>query len=82
MPPGFQIMIRIIAVPKSNVFKNIIESLKDDGIFVGQFFGNGDEWANAENMTFLTLEKTKEILSNLGILSFKEEEKEKADRLR
>ncbi len=59
------------------VFKNIINSLKDGGIFTGQFFGNGDGWADEEKMTFLTLERTKVILSDLELLYFVEEEKDK-----
>lgn len=59
------------------VIKNIINSLKDGGIFTGQFFGNGDEWADKEKMTFLTLGRAKEILSDLELLYFEEEEKEK-----
>ncbi len=59
------------------VFHNIVASIKVNGILVGQLFGDRDEWKNNENMNFHTLEEVKAIFSDLEILYFEEEEKEK-----
>lgn len=60
------------------VISNIISSLKDGGVFTGQFFGMRDEW-NVENsnMTFQTREQAEKLLSGLKIISFREEEVDK-----
>jgi SAM-dependent methyltransferase len=59
------------------VFRSIISSIKKNGILVGQLFGDRDEWKNDKNMNFHTLGEVKAILSNLEILYFEEEEKNK-----
>ncbi len=61
----------------ANVFHGIVSSIKANGILVGQLFGNRDEWKNKENMNFHTREEAKAMLSDLTILYFEEEEKEK-----
>lgn len=60
------------------VMQNIYQSLKLSGIFVGQFFGQNDEW-NIENsgMTFLTKDEAISTLSDFEILVFDEEETDK-----
>lgn len=60
----------------TEVFEKIKSSLKKDGIFCGQFFGDRDEWKTNPNMTFHTKEQAEELLKDLEIISFKEEEKE------
>ena len=57
--------------------EKIISSLKLDGIFVGQFFGNRDEWNTPDsNRSFQTIEEAQQLLSGLEIIEFTEEEKE------
>ena len=57
--------------------ENIISSLKTGGIFVGQFFGNRDEWNESDTkLAFQTKEEILEMLKDLDIIEFEEEEKE------
>jgi SAM-dependent methyltransferase len=57
------------------VFSRIIEALRVQGIFVGQFFGEHDEWNTPGNqMTFLTREQAEEMLIGLTVLEFEEED--------
>lgn len=56
----------------NEVLKKIVLSIKDGGIFTGQFFGNRDGWNYNENMTFLTIEEAKIALSELNVISFEE----------
>ena len=61
----------------NDVFNNIIKSLKAGGIFVGQLFGERDQWNNPETgMTFHTREQVEELLKGLEVLELKEEEKD------
>ena len=60
----------------NKVFKKIKGSLKKDGIFCGQFFGDRDEWNTNPNMTFHTKEQAQELLNDLEVISFKEDEKD------
>ncbi len=60
-----------------DIFKRIIASLKIGGIFSGQFFGNGDEWAHKDTMTFLTKSQVQSLLKQFEVLYFEEEKKEK-----
>ncbi len=56
---------------------NIINSLKPGGIFVGQLFGNRDEWNKPDTkLTFQTKEEAQKLLSPLELIEFIEEEKE------
>jgi hypothetical protein len=63
----------------SDVFTKIKLSLKEGGIFCGQFFGNRDQRRNNTNRTFHTKEQVMELLNDLEVLSFEEEEKLKGD---
>lgn len=57
--------------------KKVITSLKSNGIFVGQFFGNKDSWNTSEShLIFHTKEEVLSLLSGFEILEFTEEEKE------
>ncbi len=59
------------------VFGKIIKSLKTDGVFVGQFFGDRDEWnKEGSDMTFHTKEEAQALLQGLKVLEFTEEEKD------
>ncbi len=65
-------------MPQENfhlVFSRIIQALRAQGIFVGQFFGEHDEWNTPGNqMTFLTREQAEERLKGLHVLEFEEED--------
>lgn len=59
------------------LIQKIISSLKSEGIFVGQFFGEKDEWAKSEStIAFQTKEEVEGLLSPLETLEFIEEEKD------
>lgn len=59
------------------LWNKIDESILKDGYFVGNFFGNNDEWKNKkEEMTFLTKEQALELSKNYEIIDFKEVEKD------
>ncbi len=57
--------------------EKLVSSLKPGGVFTGQFFGVRDEW-NREGkiMAFQTVEEAKELLKDLHLEIFKEEEKD------
>lgn len=59
-----------------DVFVKVKNSLKQGGIFVGQLFGDRDEWANDPKITFHTREQALELLSDLEVIEFNEEEKD------
>lgn len=63
-----------------NIFiDQIIQSLKPGGVFVGQLFGNRDEWNKSDTkLAFQTKEEAWGILSSLELIEFVEEEKEGA----
>jgi tellurite methyltransferase len=56
----------------------IRKSLKTDGIFTGQLFGDRDEWSGSKNMTFHTVVEARKLLSDFELISFEEEEADKA----
>ncbi len=58
------------------VFESLVESLKDDGIFCGQFFGVKDSWHTDTTMTFHDKEHIEKLLSPFKILTLDEEERE------
>ncbi|HEV7702311.1 MAG TPA: class I SAM-dependent methyltransferase [Candidatus Paceibacterota bacterium] len=58
------------------VFAKIKSSLKTGGIFCGQFFGERDEWSVNPKMIFHTKQQVENLLKDLEIISFKEEEKD------
>ena len=60
-----------------SVFKKIRLALKEGGIFVGQFFGDRDEWSSGNKMTFHTKEQAVDLLSGLEILLFEEKENDR-----
>ena len=59
------------------LWNKINESILKNGYFVGNFFGNNDEWKKQEEeMTFLTKEQVIELFKNFEIIDFKEVEKD------
>jgi len=78
----YDIANAINALPFTNpgnfdsVFKNIKNSLKNGGIFCGQFFGVNDEWSSDPLMTFHTKEQVESLLSDMNIISLIEQEKD------
>ncbi|MCC7436682.1 class I SAM-dependent methyltransferase [Candidatus Nomurabacteria bacterium] len=57
--------------------ENIKKSLKIGGVFVGQFFGNRDDWNTKDkNLAFQTKEEVQNFLSDMEVIEFQEEEKE------
>ena len=64
-----------------NAFKKlwnkIYDRILEDGYFVGNFFGDNDEWKNTkEEMTFLTKEQVIELFENFEIIEFNEVKKD------
>lgn len=68
-------------IKKVGMLQQLIEKmqkkeLKKDGYFVGNFFGNNDEWAKTKkDMTFLTKEEVLDLFEEFEIKNFKEIEK-------
>jgi tellurite methyltransferase len=64
-----------------NVFDNIKFSLKNGGVFCGQFFGTNDDWSQDSNMSFHTKDEVEMVLKDLKVILLEEIEKDghKAD---
>lgn len=59
------------------LWNKIRNSILNDGYFVGNFFGNNDEWKNIkEEMTFLSKRQTIQLFKDFEIIKFKEVEKD------
>lgn len=59
------------------LWNKINNSILKDGYFVGNFFGDNDEWKSTkEKMTFLTKEEVIELFKDFEIIEFKEVEKD------
>lgn len=59
------------------LFKNITLSLKKGGILTGQFFGQNDQWnTGSRDVVFHSKEEALNLLKNLEIIDFQEEEKD------
>lgn len=55
----------------------IIDSIEENGYFVGNFFGKNDEWnTQKSSMTFFSRKTVEELFNNFEILKFEEEEKD------
>lgn len=59
-----------------NVFDSIKKSLKPGGILCFTLFGNKDEWATNEKMSFFTKEESEQLISDMKVFTFSEEEKD------
>lgn len=61
----------------AETFQKIKHSLKPGGIFVGQLFGERDEWNKARRrMSFFTRAQVDALLSDMEVLEITEEEKD------
>lgn len=59
------------------LWNKINNSILNDGYFVGNFFGNNDEWKSTkEEMTFMTKKQVLELFENFEIIEIKEVEKD------
>ena len=59
------------------LWNKINKSILKDGYFVGNLFGNKDEWKSTkEKMVFLTEKQVIELFKNFDIIEFKEVEKD------
>lgn len=61
----------------NSVFHKIVSAMKDGGIFVGQFFGDRDEWSSDTKMAFHSKKEAVSLLSELEILLFEEKENDR-----
>lgn len=59
------------------VWENIAECLKEEGVFTGQLFGDRDEWFGNESMTFHNRGEAQRLLGYFEILDLEEEEQDK-----
>ncbi len=82
-PESFDLITASYALPfyGPKGFKEFIEklisSLKSGGVFTGQLFGNRDGWnINGKNLAFQTIDEAKDLLKDLKVELFKEEEKD------
>jgi tellurite methyltransferase len=82
-PNSFDLITASYALPfyGQQGFKEFIEklifSLKPGGVFTGQFFGNRDGWnTGIKDMAFQTTEEAKNLLNDLKVELFNEEEKD------
>jgi tellurite methyltransferase len=57
-----------------NVWKHIKDSLVEDGIFCGQFFGDQDTWAKNRNMTFHKRVNLDTLLGEFEVIKLDEKE--------
>ena len=58
------------------LWDKIINAIKPEGRFAGQFFGMKDSWANDPEMNFHTEEQVRKLFANLEIEYFLEEDKD------
>lgn len=65
------------------LWKKIVESISENGYFVGNFFGLNDSWVNMkENVVFLSKEQVLELFENsFEIIKFEEIEKDEKTAL-
>lgn len=61
----------------NELWNKIVQSISQDGYFVGNFFGLNDSWAKTkEQMVFLSKEQVLRLFESFNILSFNEIEKD------
>ena len=61
----------------NELWKRIVESIKENGYFVGTFFGINDSWINIKDkMVFLSKDAVLELFNEFEIISFEEIEKD------
>ncbi len=60
-----------------DVWKEITASLKKGGLFVGQLFGDRDEWSTNKNMTFHSKKEAEKLLAYFHVVDFEEDEEDR-----
>lgn len=61
----------------NQMFEKLKKSLKKDGVFTGQFFGEKDSWNTSDTrLTFHTCKEAWKLLEGLEVLVFNEEEQD------
>ena len=58
------------------VWERIVDALRPGGRFCGQLFGDRDEWATEDDMTFQTREEAECLLSGFELERFDEVEED------
>ncbi|MBK8383416.1 MAG: class I SAM-dependent methyltransferase [Ignavibacteria bacterium] len=58
------------------VWENVVNAIKINGRFSGNFFGEKDEWANFDDMTFHTKDKLKSMFTKFEIEFFHERDED------
>lgn len=69
---------------RKNFFKlwnRIIKSLKINGVFVGQFFGEEDEWRSDPNLIFHNNQQINHMFKNFTIIKQEEEKRTRSTTL-
>ena len=63
---------------EETMINNILSRIRNNGYFVGSFFGSQHAWANKPNLTILNSEKLQSLFSSVGfsIVEIQEEVKE------
>lgn len=66
----------IEADKQKEILGKIIKSLKEDGVFIGNYFGTKVAWNDGKHphISFYTEEQVKEMLNDLELVYFKEKE--------
>jgi tellurite methyltransferase len=59
-----------------DVFKNMKNSLKKDGIFVGELFGENDSFKDRPTMTFHSLKEVENLFSDMKVIEMREDERD------
>jgi len=79
----YSLVVAIFSLPFNppqtfaQVFTSVTNSLKPQGIFVGQLFGINDEWCGKKiGMTFHTRQQVEKLFSDYDTLQLEEEEKD------
>jgi tellurite methyltransferase len=58
------------------VWERIVDSLRPDGRFAGQLFGDRDEWSTESDMTFHTRAEAERLFSGFELERFDEDEED------
>ena len=60
----------------SDVWDRLVTAVDDDGLFVGQLFGDRDGWANRDDMTFHNRVEVAFLLREFDVLALREQERD------
>lgn len=82
-PNRFDLISALYALPFygpkgfGDFIAELVSSLKTGGVFVGQFFGEGDGWNTPDSkLVFQTKDDAEALLKDLDVKEFVEEEKD------